>query len=83
MLVWIGIGMIWRIFFTIVHLLSLKLLIFILIITFFWTLRVPLDCTIFYKKQNWGSMAPDPYHESESTSLQGYRRVWYVIFDLK
>ena len=48
----------------------------------FWNIQDALDCTIFIKKK-WESMAPDPYHESESTSLQGYLRVWYVIFDLK
>ena len=49
----------------------------------FWNTQNAPDCTILIERFR-GSMPPEPpWHESESTSLQGYLRAWYVIFDVK
>ena len=62
--------------------LSLKLLIFLFDKNVYWNTQNAPDCTDLTKHFQ-GIMPRTPQHESESTSLQGYLRAWYVIFDVK
>ena len=62
-------------------LLSLKLLIFSLIITHFGTLRIQ-QIAPFISNFSGGACPTTPYHKPESTSLQGYLRACYVILSV-